>query len=402
MQNDVRLFFTAWTALEALGFDPNGRIILLSNDPYTFARNTLLVTKSIFTTSELEELAKICANGLVRITYISPDLLTKTPAALDVLSPKPRTRDILDRFVKLPGDRRQAFYGMFPFKVAPTTDDLPFFQDSRYFLRKLDEIPELVYEDMEELSKSSAYRSLPQIPVGSIPSLLVILEAGVIGGFTLIGPLRRHRCTGVTQGWQQLSLLYFASLGLAFIWIELVLIKSATLILGSPVYSISVVLSTILISAGIGSHLSERLPRNISKQLLFLALLISLVLPIAFYLEKWLSMLIMTSALSWRITGVGVALVPMGLVLGLPFPCGLRWLADHSPSSIPWAWAANGLTTVLGVSTASLLAPKFGFLQLAAGALVVYLLGIATFYWSTRIRSRASSSKSLQLVVVDS
>ena len=56
------------------------------------------------------------------------------------------------------------------------------------------------------------------------------------------------------------------------------------------------------------------------------------------------------------IAGTGVA---AGVSMGFPFPLGLRRMA-RSEGAVAWAWAANGVASVLGASAAILLAMEFG------------------------------------------
>src|SRR5205085_672115 len=56
------------------------------------------------------------------------------------------------------------------------------------------------------------------------------------------------------------SLLYFAALGFGFIAVELALLQNLTLLVGHPIYSLSVLLFTLLAFGGIGSALSVRFP----------------------------------------------------------------------------------------------------------------------------------------------
>src|SRR6185436_6667505 len=49
------------------------------------------------------------------------------------------------------------------------------------------------------------------------------------------------------------SLLYFAALGFGFIAVELALLQNLTLLVGHPIYSLSVLLFTLLAFGGLGS-----------------------------------------------------------------------------------------------------------------------------------------------------
>jgi len=58
------------------------------------------------------------------------------------------------------------------------------------------------------------------------------------------------------------TLLYFSLIGVGFFFIEMPLIQKMILFLGHPVYSISVIISALLIFSGIGSYFSDRLFKN--------------------------------------------------------------------------------------------------------------------------------------------
>ncbi len=48
-----------------------------------------------------------------------------------------------------------------------------------------------------------------------------------------------------------------------------------------------------------------------------------------------------------------------GTLMGLPFPLGLRSLASQE-GGVAWAWAVNGIASVLGASLAIVLAMEVG------------------------------------------
>ncbi len=56
------------------------------------------------------------------------------------------------------------------------------------------------------------------------------------------------------------SVVYFASLGAGFIAIELTLLQNLTLLVGHPIYTLSVLLFTLLATSGLGSSLSKHVP----------------------------------------------------------------------------------------------------------------------------------------------
>jgi hypothetical protein len=68
---------------------------------------------------------------------------------------------------------------------------------------------------------------------------------------------------------------------------------------------------------------------------------------------------------------------PLGFLMGMPFPIGVRMHAGSGGSFLAWAWAVNGCASVLGSIVPMALALYSGFssIYMLAGAL--YLLNLA-------------------------
>jgi len=81
-------------------------------------------------------------------------------------------------------------------------------------------------------------------------------------------------------------------------------------------------------------------------------------------------------ALPWRIVIVLAILAPLGFLLGMPFPTGLRIVSDEAPSFVPWAWGTNGFFTVVGSVAASILGMAIGFTAVLVVSGVCYLAAL--------------------------
>jgi hypothetical protein len=171
-------------------------------------------------------------------------------------------------------------------------------------------------------------------------------------------------------------LVYFAGLGLGFIMIEIVLIQRFLLFLGEPVYTFAVVLAGLLGFTGVGSWVVGRFREDPRLSLMWIIPAILLVLLLTAIGSPW----ILTSALGLplplRIAIVVAMLAPLGLVLGMPFPSGLRIVAIEAPTFVPWAWAVNGFFTVVGSIGASILGMTFGFTAVLAISGACYLTAL--------------------------
>jgi hypothetical protein len=67
-----------------------------------------------------------------------------------------------------------------------------------------------------------------------------------------------------------------------------------------------------------------------------------------------------------------VALAPISLALGFPFPLGLDRFQQEGPALLPWAWALNGAFSVVATPLANLLGHGAGLSWLLASGLVCY------------------------------
>lgn len=175
------------------------------------------------------------------------------------------------------------------------------------------------------------------------------------------------------------SLLYFSCLGLGFILVEIVLIQRFILFLGHPIYATAVILFSLLFFGGLGSYLSGRL--SLARLSLgHRAILLSLVLLLLVYnlaFPRFLSSFIGLSIVP-RITLTVIMLCPLGLLMGMPFPLGIKVTNAKAPSLIPWAWGVNGAFSVLGSVLAAILSINYGFNVTLVSGLMAYLVALLT------------------------
>lgn len=73
-----------------------------------------------------------------------------------------------------------------------------------------------------------------------------------------------------------------------------------------------------------------------------------------------------------------LALAPLALMMGMPFPMGPERVAQRLGEAIvPWAWGVNAVTTTLGSILCVLASMQWGFSVTLFSAGVVYLVGLA-------------------------
>ena len=171
------------------------------------------------------------------------------------------------------------------------------------------------------------------------------------------------------------TFIYFAMLGLGFMFVEVSLIQKYILLFENPSYAVAVVLTAILISSGAGSMFSSRFSRLSSPySLLILSLLI------VFYSQMHTLSLNLLTALpiKTRITAMSVMLAPLGFFMGIPFPTGIKLLGRKFERLIPWAWAINACLSVLAPILTIMLALTAGFQTVFWSAALAYFLAFTS------------------------
>ena len=181
------------------------------------------------------------------------------------------------------------------------------------------------------------------------------------------------------------SAVLFSMLGMGFMLIEISLIQRFMLFLGHPVLSLAVSLAALLGWAGVGSLWCGRVsPDKVHRSVAAAALFISVAVLGYNYLLPFVFDSLLGLNLFLRITVSILILFPLGFLLGLPFPLGIRRLEKWKlEGCIPWMWGLNGVGSVIGSALTVLVAVLFGFSQaLFVGAgcyFVIFIFFITDF-----------------------
>jgi MFS family permease len=174
------------------------------------------------------------------------------------------------------------------------------------------------------------------------------------------------------------SALYFASLGLGFMFFEITLIQRLTLFLGYPTYSLTVTLASILIFTGVGALLSGRHKHRPHVVQALLGAIVALTLFYQFALPP-LTNGLLGLPIGVRVLIAFVVLAPLGICLGTFMPLGLGAVAELTEfprEYVAWGWAVNGFASVVGAVLTTILAMTFGFRVVLFLALLVYAIAL--------------------------
>jgi hypothetical protein len=301
------------------------------------------------------------AEDLARAAYLEPESDTEESNFL-------RTQSDFMRVLRATPEERSAFVASYPFDIRPCTDDAPFFFN--YYR------PDWSIADASEGElANNAKRYHPDVPVGHRVLYLSMIQIAALAFILIILPLRTLKRGGVATPGKFRYFTYFAALGLGFMFIEVALMQKLVIFLGHPTFAISVVLTSLLGFAGVGSLISGRI-RHLGRKALFLILLgvlASLALCVLGLNEALPRLL---GQPLWARIIISVLLIaPLALMLGMPFPSGIRILERNCPQLLPWGWAINGFLSVLASILCIVASQEIGFTLVFAVAGGLYLLG---------------------------
>lgn len=266
-------------------------------------------------------------------------------------------------------EAKATFYDRYPFDVRPSTDDAPFFFNFYKWSSLLG--------DAWKANDADAFNYHTDFPTGHFVLLVSMVQILLIAALLIFLPLRKLRHEGVRAEGTWRIFGYFAALGFGFMLFEIALMQKLVIFLGHPTYALSIVLTSLLASAGFGSLLAGRIKVVRRKHLMLilagvLAAILASVYVVNNLLPQWLGL-----ALWLRMLIVILMLVPTGIMLGMPFPSGVRLVQEQCPHLIPWGWAINAFFSVFGSIFCIVLSMAIGFSNVFYVAAGVYVIGIA-------------------------
>jgi hypothetical protein len=253
----------------------------------------------------------------------------------------------------------------YAYNVSPVSDSAPFF----FFTLKTRHVIENI---LAGTGRGMDWRI--NLGVVVLGMLLIISILAVLAFLILPLALHRHRRNAPKTG--IVALLYFIAVGFGFILVEISLIQRFVLFLGHPTYALTVVVFLLLLSSGAGS-VAARHRIGSGGKIFPLIGFISALIVIDVVLLPWLLSAAIGLPFVIKLLLSGLVLAPLGFLMGMPFPTGLRLV-----KTVEWAWALNAAASVLGSVMAMIIAIHFGLTVTLLCAAAAYMLaGLCSRTW---------------------
>jgi hypothetical protein len=336
---------------------------------------TFLLKKTPFTAGEIAQLQAVAGRLGFDVLYAPGSTVAAGDArpqfsrpAGEVIVDGASTGDYA-RLVLAPD--RERFYAAYRSDIRPTTDDRPFF----FHTTKIE----------DQFDVAFGQKMLFGNGLSALMTLLGISAALVV--MFVIGPLiLAGRGQDRPSGWLA-WLVYFGALGAGFMLIEVSVLQRFVLLLGHPVYSLTVTLFSLLLGTGLGAAWSRGFDAASLRRTGAIGILVVAAVAIVF-------MAAATPIVNWaipfsrgaRMLVAAAMLAAIGVALGIPMPTGMRMLTARAPHMLAWAWGMNGALSVLGATLAIFIAMNWGFRITLLTAMVTYLIGLAALLSATQAK----------------
>ncbi|MCK4941538.1 hypothetical protein KAS45_05550, partial [candidate division WOR-3 bacterium] len=286
----------------------------LPDSPY---RYLLLVKKNAIAMEEAEDILA-AVNSSHLIPHHIPYAYEKYPAVFS-------SHREIDKFMSTMKVRRGV-------DISPTTDEKPFFYD---------------------------------LQSGPPQFLLIICITSLLLSIIALFFVRNKASIALSP--------YFFLLGTGFILVENAIIQKFIFFLGLPVTTFSVILFSLLLGCGIGGFIVQRTKIPFKKVYLPVAVLcLIMFLSFLFLHTILLSLFGLNDPL--RVVFTILALLPFGILLGIPFPTVMRKLGEISEKDIGFMWGINGLMALFGGSLSMIIAKIFGFSYMFLFSFLIYFV----------------------------
>ena len=264
-------------------------------------------------------------------------------------------------------DRLHDAVARHPLNISAPTDDTPFFF---HMLRLRD-----VFNTARWHDQGIVRFNMTAVGVLGVLMLTVTLltVACIVVPLALAGPSALAGRPRIRS-----HLVYFAAIGFGFMLIEISQVQRLTIFLGHPVYSLSVVLSSLLLASGFGSLFTGIVRLEVQRRrLMLLGLLIAVLIAFGAITPAVIRQF-EAAATPLRIAISVAILLPIGFFMGMAFPIGMKRALAAAPSIAPWLWGVNGAASVCASVLVVVIALGAGISTAFWVGTVCYLVALGT------------------------
>lgn len=366
----VRLCSISLEALSRMGIEkPENHLSIIRS----WGTSTLILSKKEIGEEEIRAIKDFCDKRNFDTVYF-PGIKEEEANTNHVLEQSYYYQEIDQLINSFEEDELKDFYDSYFFNVSAVTDNQPYF----FYTLKWQNIPKII-------KSTGNWQAL--IEWGNLIIFATFIQGIIFSIIFIFLPLILKRLPISKRKVKIPFLLYFASLGFGYMLLEISFIQKFILYLTNPAYSTSIVIFSFLFFSGLGSFYSRRIEKNYVNALkIIIFSLCTILLSYQIVLSYVFNTTLQYSLLVRIFITLGL-IFPLGFLMGMPFPLGIRLVnsTEQGKGLIPWLWATNSFCSIIASVSAVIIALFFGFKVVAILAALVYLFGFLSINYSRKI-----------------
>lgn len=340
---------------------PEDRLVILSR-PLGYGYQTMYMAKKTpYTNEELINIGKIAASRNAKIEIFYPDIekfVGNTEIQPSEEEKAQQTKTYLQAVTEVCRDTKP-IHGLLAALWLPNQRNIPLNDDRPY----------LVGSGL--ISKANRYESL----IGGLYRPMLTVMGSLAFVFVILPFVIRRPGGGEKVRIDPRLLLILALTGIGFMFIEMAGIYKYQLYLHHPTLAMIVVLSSMILGAGLGSLHSGTIPESRKESRIALysggvvlgSIALFLVAPLwGHRVFLWLPMPVLLPV-------VFVAFAGLGFLLGHVVPLSIDSYSRKQSNLLAWCWAITVTGSVFGTVLASILARDYGMFLVAALGILSYV-----------------------------
>lgn len=289
--------------------------------------STLLVSKSPFTKEQIEAIRKTATDKKFNIVMLPDQPLPG--GTLGAVAQAQSVKELYDIAAKQVLD------------VSPSTDMRPFFFSQARIGNPIKIIKKVVNSSPgNDLVVNGQAKAMLNLYIIVLFSFFMAISIIIIPLLKTLDDKRSAFIKGST--------LYFFLIGLGFMLIEISFLQALGVFLGHPIYGLSIVLFSLILSAGIGSLISDKVPLStFGRQIIWAVLTSGYGVAVALCMPYFFNMYAESQLLERIVVSV-LMILPAGVLMGFGFPTGLMIAERFDRRSTAWLWGINGAAGIFG------------------------------------------------------
>jgi hypothetical protein len=361
---------------------PEDRLVILSRSLGYGYQTLYMVKKTPYTDEERINIGKIAASRNAQIKIFYPDI-KKSIGNTEIQSSweeKDQQRKTYLQAVTAVCRDTKPMLGLMAALRHPNRRNIPLSDDRPYLVGS------------GFISEGNRYESL----IGGLyrPMLTVM---GILAFLFVILPFVIRRPGGGEKVRIDPRLLLILALtGVGFMFIEMAGIYKYQLYLHHPALAMIVVLSSMILGAGLGSLHSGAIPETRKESLIaaYSGGVVLGVIALFFIVPLWGHRVLLWLPMAALLPLVSMAFAALGFLLGHVVPLAIDRYGYNQSNLLAWCWAITVTGSVLGTVLASLLARDFGMFSIAVLGILCYLGVVAVSSAGIAVARMASGNRS--------